>query len=370
MFSPRLAIAAFLMAAAISVHVGTTDAFVFASTAKASARQLGGSVLLHSEKTSATPSAIEMHSGVTINEKITVRDPTPEERGKGGVEVVSDSGGIKALEILARINSDLIVTSADGPDRAMEAASSGRNSTWATDLTAATLAALHPTEEERDDIVQTKKEWIQSWQAGGWATLNSDLGDEIAGDVLGCLLAMGSDNDKNIYAKFRMPCHPVLLKASMGLEVLTGCTADEARGALTARGFTYRSMRDALQPLVLKSTVRPKGTVRDKRVWDVADTFSRVLSRATKLQLEGMEDIAHAIIPLHERLAHSLDENTKLVSIGNEILIVASRDIAEGEPITRDYTSAPRMANDELLEGSALHLLLQFGLPPKAWPKD
>lgn len=388
MFSPQVTVAAFLMAAAISASVHTADAFVFAPTATTSTRQIsGGGVLLHSEKSSGTTSTIEIHSGVTINDKITLRDPTPEERGKGGVEVASGSGiNIKALEVLARINRDLVVTSADGPDRAMEAASTGRNLTWATDLTAATLAALHPTEEEiaasiasssksdnNYDAVQAKKEWIQSWQAGGWGTSNSDLGSEISGDVLGCLLAMGSDNDENIFAKFRMPCHPVLLKASLGLEVLTTCTVDEAREALTARGFTYRSMRDALQPLVLESTERPKGTVRDKRCWDVADTFSKVLSRATTLQLEGNEDgdniaIAHAIVPLHERLAHSLNENTKLVSIGNEILLVATRDIAEGEPITRDYTSAPRMANDESSEGSALHLLLQFGLPPNAWP--
>mmetsp|Transcript_20120 Transcript_20120/g.43683 ORF Transcript_20120/g.43683 Transcript_20120/m.43683 type:complete len:386 (-) Transcript_20120:139-1296(-) len=385
MFSPRVTIVAFLMAAAISanVHVRTADAFAFVPTATASTRQSisGGSVLLHSEKSSATTSSIEIPHGVTINDKIILRDPTPEERGKGGVEVASGSGiNIKALEVLARINRDLIVTSVDTPDRAMEAISTGRNLTWATDLTAATLAALHPTEEEiaassASDVVQAKKEWIQSWQTGGWGTSRADLGPEIAGDVLGCLLAMGSDNDKNVFAKFRMPCHPVLLKASMGLEVLTKCTEDEARDALTARGFTYRSMRDALQTLVLESTERPKGTVRDKRCWDVADTFSRVLSRATTLQLEGNEDgdsvtIAHAIVPLHERLAHSLNENTKLVSIGNEILLVATRDIAEGEPITRDYTSAPRMVNDESPEGSALHLLLQFGLPPNSWPQN
>lgn len=412
MVSPQMSISAFLMAAAISanVHVRSSEAFIFAPAATtASTRQSSSSadsrVLLHSEKTTNTLSIETNIGGVSINDKLTVRDPTPEERGKGGVEVASSSSSdgstndIKALEVLARIRRDVIVTPVDAPDRAMEAASDARNFTWATGLTAATLAALHPTEEEiiassgsgsgndNFNVVRAKQEWIRSWESGGWGTSLADLGPQISEDVRGCLLAMGSDNDENIYAKFRMPCHPVILKASMGLEAITNkkCTADEAREALTARGFTYRSMRDALQDLVLESTERTgKGTVRDKRCWDVADTFGRVMSRATTLQLEGGgEDddgdgsatvtMAHAIVPLHERLAHSSDENTKLVSIGDEILLVATRDIAEGAPITRDYAKAPRMANDDestMPRGSALRLLLQFGLPPSAWPEN
>ena len=131
-------------------------------------------------------------------------------------------------------------------------------------------------------------------------------------------------------------------------------------------------MRDALQGLVLESTEkgRRKGTDRDKRCWDVADTLSRVLSKATLLQLEDNDGTTatHAIVPVHERSGHSLNENSKLVSIGDEVLLVATRDIAVGEPITRDYTTAPRLANDKSLEGIPLHLLLQFGLPPDAWP--
>ena len=180
------------------------------------------------------------------------------------------------------------------------------------------------------------------------------------------------------FAKFRMPSHPGIFKASMGLELLTNCKSKEGDGddegedalaALTARGFTYRSMRDALQELVLTSTEREaKGTVRDKRCWDVADTLDRVLSRATTLQLESGDSVS-AIVPLHERLSHSLDGNCKLVSIGDEVLLVATRDIGEGEEVTRDYTLAPRMVNDVTKNGSALHLLLQFGLPPSAWPE-
>lgn len=384
------------MAAAISINVGTTDAFVPMTTSTRQ-RQNGGVLLYSEEFSSSSSSAASLSAGTSINvipsftihDKIALRDPTPEERGKGGVEVASGSS-IKALEVLARIPRDLIVSTVDAPVRAMEAASTGRNLTWATDLTAATLAALHPTEEEIAtassskeggdvaDAVQAKKEWIQSWHAGGWGTDGADLGPPEANfglkDVTGSLLATGSDNDHNVYAKFRMPCHPVILRASLGLELLTKDTADKARNALAARGFTYRSMRDALQPLVLESTERSKGSLREKRCWDVADTLSRVMSRATTLQLDCDDDnnatTAHAIVPMHERLAHSLKANSKLVSIGNEILLVATRDIAQGKPITRDYTSAPRMANDESLEGSALHLLLQFGLPPNAWPTN
>lgn len=323
--------------------------------------------------------------GIALHENLVMRDPTPDERGKGGVEVGGD--GIKALEVLARIPRELIISTLDAPERAMEAASGARNLTWATDLTAATLVTLHPTEEELADspTAKSKQEWIQSWRAGGWATDGADLGPPDVNfgskDVIGSLLSTGTDNDHNIYAKFRMPCHPVLLRASLGLGVLTGCTEDQAREALTARGFTYRSMRDALEPLVLESTERSKGSKREKRCWDVADTLSRVLSRGTTVELEAPtlnpdgsyndeEDelvLAYAVVPLHERLEHSVSENSKLVSNGrDEILLVATRDIEEGEAITRDYNSSPKLLNDQ--SQGALHLLLQFGLPPKAWP--
>ena len=104
-------------------------------------------------------------------------------------------------------------------------------------------------------------------------------------------------------------------------------------------------------------------------------------------------------MPLHERLAHCgargentklrrgkgarlremtrgglrLGENTKLVGkdpVGREggdadVLLVATRDIAEGEGLTRDYTRAPRLPGDT--SDGPLRLLLQFGLPPAAW---
>merc|ERR1712238_401394 len=99
-------------------------------------------------------------------------------------------------------------------------------------------------------MILAKKEFIRSWTDGGWATNGvPDLGPPDANfgnkHVTGSLLSTGSDNDKNIYAKFRMPCHPVLQRASLGLAMICGydtCTEEEARNVLTLRGSTYRSM--------------------------------------------------------------------------------------------------------------------------------
>jgi hypothetical protein len=59
-------------------------------------------------------------------------------------------------------------------------------------------------------------------------------------------------------------------------------------------------------------------------------------------------------------------ENSKLVANDEEVLLVATRDIQAGEAITRDYSKAPQLDGDT--SDGALRLLLQFGLPPKAWP--
>lgn len=368
--------------AAVIIAATAADAFV---APKLSSRC--GHTFLKSEESATSSSskvsatAINIEDKITINDKIKLRDPTPDERGKGGVQVVvhDDGNTIKALEVLARIPRNLILASTDISPRIIDAVSEARNITWATGLTAVTLAALHPTDDEitasgDTDAQQIKKAWIQSWKSGGWGS-PIDLGPDIAGDVVGTLITTGSDNDHNIYAKFRMPCHPAIMKASLGLSFLTKCTEEEARDALTTRGFTYRSMRDSLQELVLESTERTsKGTVRDKRCWDVGDTLDRVLARATTLQLEDGETTA--IVPIHERLAHSCNANSKLVAIDDEILLVATRDIEAGECITRDYNLAPRITgnnDDSSLRGeglSALQLLLQFGLPPSAWPES
>ncbi|KAL7450861.1 hypothetical protein ACHAWC_002720 [Mediolabrus comicus] len=368
--------------AAVIIAATATDAFVAPKLSRRCGLNSEESATSSSSKVSST--AINIEDKITINDKIELRDPTPDERGKGGVQVVAhddSSTTIKALEVLARIPRNLILASTDVSPRIIDAVSEAKNITWATGLTAVTLAALHPTDDDEitassgdTDAQQIKKAWIQSWKSGGWGS-PIDLGPDIAGDVVGTLITTGSDNDHNIYAKFRMPCHPAIMKASLGLSFLTKCTEEEARDALTTRGFTYRSMRDSLQELVLESTERTsKGTVRDKRCWDVGDTLDRVLARATTLQLEDGETTA--IVPIHERLAHSCNANSNLVAIDDEILLVATRDIEAGECITRDYNLAPRITgnnDDSSLTGeglSALQLLLQFGLPPSAWPES
>ena len=304
--------------------------------------------------------------------KLAVRPPTAEERGKGGVFA---SAPISALEIVARIPSELVITAEDAPIRAIEAAANANNISWATELTAAAIVALHPEGNDAADpsIVAAKQSWVSSWQAGGWATNVDDLGspDSQFGpkSVTGSLLSTGSDNDHNVYAKFRFPCHPVIHRASIGLAFLTKADEDDCREALILRGKMYRSMRDALLPLILEPSDERKGSMRERRAWDVADVLSRVLSRVTFLN-GGAEIPIPAIVPLYERLEHCTDgrgENVKLIPSddGKEVLLVATRDIVEDEAIVRDYALAPKLVGDDT-EG-ALRLLLQFGLPPKAW---
>jgi hypothetical protein len=325
--------------------------------------------------------------------KLSVREPLVEERGKGGVTALES---VQALEVIARIPRALIVATCDMSPKAVEAAAEAKEFSWATDLTAATLAALHPTTTattDDDDDDETTKNYAmakQSWIAnilvggGGWATDSADLGPPEAewgpSCVTGSLMATGSDNDHNIYAKFRFPCHPVVHRAAIGLAMLTGVDEDVARDALYCRGRAFRAMRDALVPLVLEltpMTSERKGSLRERRSWNVADVLSGVLARATTLQLDLEQDQdqaqahSYCVVPLHERLAHCCDdargENAKLVasSDNTQVLLVATRDIAVGEAITRDYATAPQLPEDTT-EG-ALRLLLQFGLPPSAW---
>ena len=365
----HLCFSAFFLALAF---ITTASSFSLGQT-QPRVRVLSSMTMSTSEYTSETKvdeswSKWSVENGIATN-KILVRETVEEERGKGGV-LVTES--VSALEVLARIPRDLVLAASDAPTRAMEAASQAKNFSWATDLTAVALIAMHPTDDElRDANVAAKKEWSSNWVSGGWATDGTDLGPDNVNfgpkDVQGSLLATGSDNDHNIFAKFRMPCHPVVLRAAVGLAFLTGCTEDESREALTCRGRTYRSMRDALEALVANPSER-KGSNRERRCWDVADALSRVLARATTLQIDEEDPTAvYAVVPLHERLAHcdSNGENSKLVVSGDEILLVATRDVSKGENITRDYAAAPSLDQD-VSEG-ALRLLLQFGLPPSSW---
>jgi len=307
-----------------------------------------------------------------IAPKLTVRAPRPEERGKGGVFA---SEPIAPMEVLARIPRALVLrpVAVDADD-----------ASWAAELTAAALLILHADDASADEDTLSMKTWLQGWIAGGWATDNADLGAPGvrwgSDDVTGSLLATGSDNDHNIYAKFRFPCHPVVHRSGLGLAQLTGASKGAALAALQCRGRSFRAMRDALIPLVHTPTPRSQGSTRDRKAWDVADALSRVLSRATTLFLEDDAGAAQAptcaVVPLHERLEHcdARGENAKLVGSDprdqsardDVVLLVATRGIQSGEAITRNYADAPRLPDDA--SDGALRLLLQFGLPPSAWP--
>lgn len=303
--------------------------------------------------------------------KLLVTEPTIEERGKGGVYAATN---IAAMEVIARIPRALVLSSDE--QSAVAVASEANEPSWAAELTAAALIARFA--DETDGAAAAKRDWIASWRAGGWATDNADLGKEGvrwgASDVTGNLMATGSDNDKNIYSKFRFPCHPVVHRAGLGLAGLVNVSKADALEVLQERGRCFRAMRDALIPLVETPTPRPKGSLRDRRSWDVADALSRVLSRAAYLQLGSTDEPSVVVVPLHERLAHCDErgENAKLVGLdpldesgGEDVLLVASREIAKGDGITRDYEQAPALTRDS--SSGALRLLTQFGLPPTAW---
>ena len=323
------------------------------------------------DNTNMMTECILVDQGKIAAPKLTFHPSLPEGRGKGGVRA---SEPIAALEVIARIPRSLIVATCDSPARAVAATAEmdAENFSWAADLCAATLVSLFPDPADNDDddngSISAKQSWIAGWEAGGWGTDGADLGppDVNWGSkcVTGSLLSTGSDNDENVFAKFRFPCHPVIFRAGTGLAMLTGAEDQEALDALLLRGKTYRGMRDALLTLVETPSDR-KGSLRERRAWDVADVLSRMLARATTLQLgeeDGVEEMAFAVVPVHERLAHcdKKGENSKLVAAGEDVLLVATRDILEGEEITRDYVQAPRLDGDTT-EGS-LRLLSQFGI--------
>lgn len=308
-----------------------------------------------------------------MTSKLTFRNTLPEERGKGGIFAKES---IHALEILARIPRSLVISTRDIPRKGLEATLLCNQISWSAELTAATLVSLFPdsnTDEKNikdSSKVNIKKSWISNWKDGGWATNSSDLGPPNvewgAKCLTGSLISTGSDNDKEVYAKFRFPTHPAVYRAGKGLAMLCQTDEESALNALLLRSKTYRNMRDGLFPLVNSPSER-KGSMRERKCWDVADVLSKVLSRATIIDMDG-ED-SYAIVPIHERLGHCDErgENSKLITTtdGTEVLLVATRDIQEGEAITRDYNQAPRLDGDT--SDGALRLLLQFGLPPNAW---
>ena len=190
-------------------------------------------------------------------------------------------------------------------DDAIAVAEGVEDASWATALTAAALIALH--EPKADLGGAAKKDWISEWTHGGWATLNSDLGAPGvqwgADYVTGNLMATGSDNDKNIYAKFQFPCHPVVHRAGIGLSQLTMSEKTDALEALQRRGRAFRSMRDALIPLVQTPTLRPKGSQgRSVRgTWRICSRVSFLARRwsSSKTVRRQLLRLSHCTSGLH-----------------------------------------------------------------------
>ena len=288
-----------------------------------------------------------------------------EDAKKGGVY---SSEPIAAFETIARIPRVHVLQPVDVQCEGKAG--------WAAGLVAAALTAVHGDASDGT----AKQSWVENWQGGGWASDVADLGRSGIrygrDDATGSLIATGSDNDASIFSIFKFPCHPVVYRASLGLASLTRSNSPAALAALVARGFAYRSIRDELLPLVSAPSERAKGSMRDKRAWDVADTFNRVLARATTLAVDSSEAASAVVVPLYDRLEQceeGVGANVKLEldpsHSSDEVLLVATREIAAGEAITRDYDSdAPRLPGDTS-EG-ALRLLLQFGVLPSAWLPD
>jgi len=140
--------------------------------------------------------------------------------------------------------------------RAVEAAANAQNCTWVMELTAATLAALHPTCSELatdkteststgTSTLLSKQQWIQSWVEGGWATHGSDLGPPETQFGSKCTTgSVRTTMPTNVYAKFRLHCHSAIHRAAVGLAFLTKTATEEECGEAQARrGKFYRSMR-------------------------------------------------------------------------------------------------------------------------------
>ena len=126
-----------------------------------------------------------------------------------------------------------------------------------------------------------------------------------------------------------------------------------------SRGFAYRACRDRLRPLVDLGSLRARrgGRPRARRLAPRAarPRDGRFPSRAPPRALTLLDDgDSVAVVPLHERLAHCGGEdggNVRLVAgdprdaAGGDaaVLLVATRAIAAGEPLTRDFTRVPRI---------------------------
>ena len=268
----------------------------------------------------------------------------------------TDERGVVALssfspmDVVATIPHGLVLTTPAGEG-------------WASRLTEQALACR----ADRSERALTTRRRLASWRYAGWSTaaeerISPDERARFHKDWRSSagLLTTGSDNDVEIYRKFGLPTHPAIDRAAIWLGMLTGVSTPTARDAIEARGFAFRACRDRLLPLVdlddldsleAADDVLLGGSMRERRERVVASVFSRVVARA-----EFLDDGSQvAVVPLHERLAHCGAEdgggNVRLVcgdprgGSGSEgdVLLVATRAIAEGEALTRDFSNVPRV---------------------------
>ena len=173
--------------------------------------------------------------------KLQVYVPSKDERGKGGVFAAVP---IAAMEVIARIPQSLIVT----PSAACAAVTATvEEPSWAAELTAATLMAMH-SESTVGGTAAAKKQWIESWSSGGWATDSADLGREDVrwgpSDVTGSLLATGSDNDKKCDNGSRTRCYSTRSELTLLLPSARFADIDAAVPTLKLLRLTLTARRD------------------------------------------------------------------------------------------------------------------------------
>lgn len=294
-------------------------------------------------------------AGVETNGKIEIR---LDSRGYGAFA----AGSMDAGELIATIPMNLLI---------MTDVSDG----WVARLCQKVLQAVY------SDDGCSLSPWLTSWRGGGFATRTGESDPWLALDPLDndkfTLLATGSDNDMNIFAKFGLKCHPVIERAAIRLQAICGTSLAASRSAVEARGRAFRACRDNMLLPALRHRARdPKleGSARDQNVAEAARYFSQCAARATPLTSLNCESVV--IVPLFDLLNHGV-ESVKLVqlAVGDMgqtepcVGLVAARALSDGEELTRDYSSTPLMngfvaPTEETESAKRLRLLLQCGVKP------
>ena len=326
--------------------------------------------------------------GITTTGKLAVR---PDSRSGRGVWATGD---IAAGEVIASVPRELVIETPVGEG--------GEEGAWVGRLAAAALG-----EADADPIVNAAvalRPCVATWRGGGWATNRGEPDPWFGLDAMDnddfTLLATGSDNDRNIYQKFGLKCHPVVHRATLRLAAMCGTAPGANRELLTARGRAFRACRDDLEKLV----TRPRnpsmpGSARDQRVAEEARFWSMCAARAAPIVDDSGEEAGRrrvVICPIFDILDHGDNPSVQLLAAPHEtdgeeeeeqeegqpaspqrpLRLVATRAIPAGEALTRDYgLSAPtvelelppfadssHMGEDE--SQRRLRLLLWAGVKP------